>query len=94
MPAGEQVRHHLRAWVTGVVQAWQSEARLQRPQQREVRVAHSTLQPAHAVVGLHGEHNLIDVGRGAVVILVPGQNNGAVAVVPRWGVVDGLHQLL
>src|SRR5215472_17142981 len=91
--AREQVAHDFDAVVAGVVQARQAEAAFDRLEQREMRVAPSALHTVDAVVRIHGQQHLIHVGRGAVIVLVPEDDDGVVAFLPDRRSIDRFHDV-
>ena len=78
----EEVIHHVHARIAGMIQARQYESGLDRFQQREVVVACIALRPVRTVVGIHHEEDLVYRGRNAVVVFVPQNNNGVLALFP------------
>src|SRR5215467_11215119 len=68
----EQVRHYVGVVIAGMIQAGQLECGFERLQQGEVSIEVRAYDTAVvAVIGVDDDHDLVDVGCKAVVVLVP-----------------------
>src|SRR6202795_1646341 len=86
---GKQIGHDIGRRIAGVVQAGQLETGLDGVEQGKVGVEDVALHALNAVVGVHGQHHLVRGLRHAVVVFVPHDDDGVVAILPGGGLVNG-----
>ena len=85
----EKVRHDVHAVVTGMVEARQSKPSLKGPQQREMIIRFSADNSVAPMVSIYDQQHLV---RGCgVVVLVPHNHDGIVALIPGRRVLDRRH---
>ena len=90
----KEIRHSLGRRIAGVVEARQSEASLDRPEQGEMSVELPAPQFVEAVVGVYDGDHLVDDRLHRVIVFVPDHDDRAVTVLPRRGAVNRGHNLL